>query len=374
MRLEWQLPPGTGGENVLRLFDFSGTPDLADMTEDEKVERKRRMNVLHSRRKRERERIEVEVLREQCDYLVEKNIVLRGENAALTNSLNQAKRCMADRERRCLGTAQHGGINGENMGLNSPEAPNETTAERGGTGTHRIPSDRIVHPESQCQQNMDGVHRISANAKSVPRHHVQPHAWHADHQQLQPPLPPFHRDNLLPVFPPETPSVPTPACNQVEQTTSPAQTNRLPGEHPPPFCGPGGEFFGLANKDDPAFQAILTQRMQQEEAQREMEEAARADLLRRHVLETRRLEQELLARRQVMLPPIVVLDPPSIRVQSVQAPEAHDDAMQPTGAQATPVVTEAELTREDEALEPTEAQAAPGIAAKDTGKDDARFR
>jgi hypothetical protein len=40
---------------------------VSEMTEEEKSERKRRMNVLHSRRRRERERVEMEVFSEELD-------------------------------------------------------------------------------------------------------------------------------------------------------------------------------------------------------------------------------------------------------------------------------------------------------------------
>ena len=47
------------------------------------MERKRRMNVIHSKRKRDRVRIEVDILREQCIELKDKQASLRRENKLL---------------------------------------------------------------------------------------------------------------------------------------------------------------------------------------------------------------------------------------------------------------------------------------------------
>jgi hypothetical protein len=64
---------------------------ISEMTEEEKAERKRRMNVLHSRRRRERERVEMEVFSEQVTDLREKNWILKQENDKLETMLREAK-------------------------------------------------------------------------------------------------------------------------------------------------------------------------------------------------------------------------------------------------------------------------------------------
>lgn len=64
---------------------------VSEMTEEEKAERKRRMNVLHSRRRRERERVEMEVFSEQVTDLREKNWILKQENDKLEIMLREAK-------------------------------------------------------------------------------------------------------------------------------------------------------------------------------------------------------------------------------------------------------------------------------------------
>lgn len=61
------------------------------MTEAEKHDRKRKLNVIHSRRKRERERIEVEVLNEQCLEQKEQRKELEKEYGRLKTLLAQAE-------------------------------------------------------------------------------------------------------------------------------------------------------------------------------------------------------------------------------------------------------------------------------------------
>jgi hypothetical protein len=86
-RLEWGLPPGSSGEEVDQMFNFASIRKLSDLTEEEKIERKRRLNVIHSRRKRERERIEIEVLQEHCSELGEKNKFIEEENKRFEETL-----------------------------------------------------------------------------------------------------------------------------------------------------------------------------------------------------------------------------------------------------------------------------------------------
>lgn len=83
-RYEWGLPPGVGGKDSSTLFDFANsTMNLKTLNEEDRTERKRRLNVLHSRRKREREKVEIEVLQEQSIELEEKNRALDEDNERL---------------------------------------------------------------------------------------------------------------------------------------------------------------------------------------------------------------------------------------------------------------------------------------------------
>ena len=91
-RFEWGLPPGVGGKDSSSLFDFaSSTMPLKNLNDEEKIERKRRLNVLHSRRKREREKVEIEVLQEQAIELEENNRALDEDHERLQLLLHKAK-------------------------------------------------------------------------------------------------------------------------------------------------------------------------------------------------------------------------------------------------------------------------------------------
>ena len=93
-RFEWGLPAGANDHETV--YDFSSVKPLSQLIADEKKERKRRMNVVHSRRKRERERIEIQVLREQCsDLNDDKNVLLR-DNERLEGLLRSAKTMISD--------------------------------------------------------------------------------------------------------------------------------------------------------------------------------------------------------------------------------------------------------------------------------------
>ena len=65
------------------------------MTEAEKKERKRQLNVIHSRQKRERRKAEAEELKSQCATFEQKNRALQSDNSRLENLLADAKRRVA---------------------------------------------------------------------------------------------------------------------------------------------------------------------------------------------------------------------------------------------------------------------------------------
>lgn len=92
VRYEWDLPAPVSYKSEDKIFDFSNVKNPATLTEEERVERSRRLNVLHSRRKRERERIEVEVLKEQCDELRRRNEFVSNDNTRLEFMLSSAMR------------------------------------------------------------------------------------------------------------------------------------------------------------------------------------------------------------------------------------------------------------------------------------------
>jgi len=76
-------------EKVGKMFCFS-LKALSELSEEDKVERKCRLNVLHSRWQHERQQIEVEVLREQVSEMREKNRMLSKKNEQYEQLLEAA--------------------------------------------------------------------------------------------------------------------------------------------------------------------------------------------------------------------------------------------------------------------------------------------
>jgi hypothetical protein len=58
--------------------------------------RRRAMNTIHSRRKRERQRIEIEVLKEQCTELTKKNVLIQQENGQLEYLLETIQKTVSN--------------------------------------------------------------------------------------------------------------------------------------------------------------------------------------------------------------------------------------------------------------------------------------
>jgi hypothetical protein len=95
LRYEWGLPAGANDQEAMEIYDFAKMLPLTALSEEERKERKRRMNVVHSRRKRQRERIEIEVLQEQCDDLRDKRVVYTEESLHLAGLMSQANALLA---------------------------------------------------------------------------------------------------------------------------------------------------------------------------------------------------------------------------------------------------------------------------------------
>lgn len=99
VRHEWELTIGAGSRETAEQYSIpANRSPAADTTEEEKTERKRRMNVIHSRRKRERERIEVEVLNDRVEEERELGERLREEGERLQALVNQAHQTVAEKE------------------------------------------------------------------------------------------------------------------------------------------------------------------------------------------------------------------------------------------------------------------------------------
>jgi hypothetical protein len=69
---------------------------IENVSDDQTNERKRRMNVIHSKRKRVREKIKVEGMNEQCLGLAEENTALVREGRRLESLLRHAEAIVAE--------------------------------------------------------------------------------------------------------------------------------------------------------------------------------------------------------------------------------------------------------------------------------------
>ena len=94
VRYEWELPAGPSHKESDMPFKYT-VKKYCDLSEDQKSERKRRMNVIHSRRKRERQRIEMQVFQGQVTDLRLANVDVAERNKRLEELLSQAKKLIA---------------------------------------------------------------------------------------------------------------------------------------------------------------------------------------------------------------------------------------------------------------------------------------
>mmetsp|Transcript_26833 Transcript_26833/g.61732 ORF Transcript_26833/g.61732 Transcript_26833/m.61732 type:complete len:1310 (-) Transcript_26833:22-3951(-) len=93
MRMEWELPLGALDKGQEQSYTAKPISELKD---DERKERKRRYNILHSRRKRRRDRLESEGFRQQIDKLEEDRKGILQERDRLQNLISQAQQIIAD--------------------------------------------------------------------------------------------------------------------------------------------------------------------------------------------------------------------------------------------------------------------------------------
>jgi hypothetical protein len=100
IRYEWDLPVGKGNKDSGVTYKYI-VEQYCNLSEKDKVERRRKMNILNSRRKRERRKIEGAVLHEQVEELEERNGRLAAHNRHLEELLEQAKVEVAKIEHAC---------------------------------------------------------------------------------------------------------------------------------------------------------------------------------------------------------------------------------------------------------------------------------
>ena len=90
IRIEWGLPLSAVQRLTVPNGKSYSVPGLSELPEPDQIERKRRLNLLHSRRKREKERAQIEALQEQVSDLEESNKSVNDENARLEEALRRA--------------------------------------------------------------------------------------------------------------------------------------------------------------------------------------------------------------------------------------------------------------------------------------------
>ena len=91
--------PGEKREHSGNNVSFVSEGDSERAVELRRQERRRQMNIIHSRRKRERQKIEVEVLREQCAQYSALNLGLFHKNKRLEELLELAKQAVEQHEK-----------------------------------------------------------------------------------------------------------------------------------------------------------------------------------------------------------------------------------------------------------------------------------
>jgi hypothetical protein len=95
VRYEWDVPAGSRNKEIVGMFDFSRVMPVHELGGDELRERKRRMNILHTRRKRDREQAEGDRARDRVAALRAENGRLRADNARLERVLLSARQVLA---------------------------------------------------------------------------------------------------------------------------------------------------------------------------------------------------------------------------------------------------------------------------------------
>ena len=96
IRIEWGLPLSTVQKASVPKGISYNVPNLSELPEPEQNERKRRLNLLHSRRKREKERAQIEALQEEVADLEEAKNKLSEVNARFEDALRQASQYLPE--------------------------------------------------------------------------------------------------------------------------------------------------------------------------------------------------------------------------------------------------------------------------------------
>ena len=97
-RSEWNLPIGLSLFQLAGRYSIPCNKNAACISEEEKAIRQRRMEVIHSRRKRSRAQVQVQALQEQCSDLKKERKALLREGRELEELEQQAQAIIAAQE------------------------------------------------------------------------------------------------------------------------------------------------------------------------------------------------------------------------------------------------------------------------------------
>lgn len=89
-RMEWKVPIGLGGKELEDALKYPAIRRYVVLSDTERLERKRRLNVVHSRRKRDRRRVMATVVEDQHKQLLRERTVLISENERLVGLIRAA--------------------------------------------------------------------------------------------------------------------------------------------------------------------------------------------------------------------------------------------------------------------------------------------
>ena len=141
IRMEWDLPLSAAQRKLVFEGDKYTCRGMSQLDDDEKIERKRRLNLLHSRRKREKEKVEVEVLKSQVSRLEDEKHEANIERERLQKLLADAYDVLGHSMHR-----QQSGLGGESASM-SVVVANEFHSDT--DPSPRVPN----HPSSYDARN-----------------------------------------------------------------------------------------------------------------------------------------------------------------------------------------------------------------------------
>lgn len=161
-----------------------------------RVERRRHMNMIHSRRKRQRRKIEVEVLKEQVETLSRQNTRLRTENQILEQAVAQARQLgeLFDQQRQL----------NDQQGDKKPAAVRADSSMQGrSNATFGISSPAQLLQNEQLLQNLLNVNRLSASVSQGAPFLPQLGVGLEQHASAEHRIPPHNSQQQLTNAPPQ---------------------------------------------------------------------------------------------------------------------------------------------------------------------------